>query len=156
MKPHQTVEMLDTMDELLPLIKESLAAGKSIRLLPMGRSMLPMLRQGKDSVVLSPAPNTLSMYDLPLYRRDNGKCYLHRIVGIGERYQCMGDNLFIREADVRPDQIIGLVTAFYRGGKLHSVTEPGYRLYCRIWYHSRYLRRFIHRGIRWIQRRLWK
>jgi len=152
MSSHQAVEMLEKMDELLPLIRETLASGKSIRLSPMGTSMLPMLRQGKDSVVLSPAPEVLSMYDLPLYRRDNGKCYLHRVVGVGERYQCMGDNLFIREADVRPDQIIGLVTAFYRGEKLHRVNAPGYRLYCRVWYHSRYLRRWIRRGIRWLKR----
>ena len=153
MMSHQSVELLEHMDDLLPLIRETLAAGKSIRLLPMGTSMLPMLRQGKDSVVLSPAPEQLSMFDLPLYRRDNGKCYLHRVVGVGARYECMGDHLYIREADVRPDQIIGLVTGFYRGEKYHTVDEPGYRLYCKLWYRSRYLRRFVHRAVSWLRRK---
>ena len=112
-------------------------------------------RQDIDSVVLSPAPEKLGRYDLPLYRRDNGQFVLHRVVEAGETYTCMGDNQFVKEPGVRRDQIIALVTAFTRGEKLHRVTEPGYWLYCRVWYHSRHLRRFWRRGMGWL-RRHWK
>ena len=52
-------------EELMPLIKERLASGGKVRYLPFrGVSMLPMLRQGKDSVELSPLPPKLKKYDL--------------------------------------------------------------------------------------------
>lgn len=138
------------MEELMPLIRERLAAGQSVRFSPRGISMLPMLRQGVDSVVLSPVPEKLKKYDLPLYRRDNGKYILHRIVKAGQTYTCMGDNQFGQEPGLRHDQMIAVVTAFSRGKREHSVNEIGYRLYCRLWYHSRHLRHFWRRGIRWL------
>ena len=141
-----------SMDELVPLFREQLALGRSVRFSPKGVSMLPMLREGKDSVVLSPVPEKLKKYDLPLYQRDNGKYILHRIVKAGETYTCMGDNQFTREDGLRQDQMIGLVTAFYRGNRKISVRSPIYWLYCRAWYWSRPLRHFWRRGIGWIRR----
>lgn len=147
-------EALAPMEELVPLIREALSAGQTVRLSPRGTSMLPMLRQGIDSVELSPVPENLKKYDLPLYRRENGKYVLHRIVDAGCTYTCMGDNQFKPEPGLHRDQMIALVTAFYRGEKKYSVSDPGYRLYCRIWHHSRPLRRFWRRGMGWIRRHL--
>ena len=129
----------------MPLIKERLAEGQSVCFSPKGTSMLPMLRQGIDSVVLSPLPETLGRYDLPLYQRDNGQFVLHRIVVAGDSYTCIGDNQFELEHGVRPDQMIGVVTAFYRGKKRHSVTVPSYRVYCRVWHYTRFPRRILRR-----------
>lgn len=147
-------EALAPMEELVPLIQESLSAGQTVQISPRGVSMLPMLRQGIDSVVLSPISDDLKKYDLPLYRRENGKYVLHRIVDAGCTYTCMGDNQFTPEPGLCRDQMIAVVTAFYRGEKKHSVSEPGYWLYCRIWHYSRPLRRFWRRGMGWIRRHL--
>ena len=133
------------MEQLMPLFKERLGKGQTVRFMPRGISMLPMLRQGIDSVVLSPVPEQLKKYDLPLYQRENGKFILHRIVETGDTYTCLGDNQFDKEYGVSHDQMIGLVTAFYRGEKYHSVNELGYKIYCRAWYRSRNLRRFLQR-----------
>ena len=135
------------LELLMPLIEESLNSGKSVRFSPRGISMLPMLRQGIDSVVLSPLPEKLKKYDLPLYQRDDGKYILHRIVKVSDTYTCIGDNQFELETGVRHDQMIAVVTAFSRGEKEHCVTEPAYQMYCRIWYYSRFAR-FIMRKIR--------
>lgn len=148
------VESFSKMDDLMPLFRERLAAGQSIRFSPRGISMLPMLRQDVDSVVISPMPDRLKKYDLPLYQRENGKYVLHRVVGVNETYTCMGDNQFVEEAGLRHDQMIAVVTAFYRGDKLHSVEEPGYWLYCRFWHYSRPLRRFWRRAMGWLRRHL--
>ena len=56
---------------------------------------------------------------------------------IRESYIMLGDNQFTREAGITRDQMIGVVTAFYRGDKAHSVNEISYQIYCRLWYHSR-------------------
>lgn len=140
------------LEQLMPLIREQLGQGKSVRFSPRGTSMLPMLRQGIDSVVLSPLPEMLKKYDLPLYQRSNGQFVLHRVVEAGQTYTCLGDNQFVKERDLNHDQIIGLVTAFYRGDRKHSVTEPGYRLYCRFWYHTRHVRHLWRWGISRIRR----
>lgn len=143
-----------SMEALVPLFQERLEAGQQVRFSPMGTSMLPMLREGRDSVVLSPAPERLRKYDLPLYRRDNGAYVLHRVTEAGQDYTCIGDNQFIPEPGVRRDQVIAVVTGFRRNGRDHTVTEPGYRLYCRLWHHSRKLRHFWRRGLRWIKRHI--
>ena len=142
------------MEELMPLIQESLSAGKSVRFSPKGTSMLPMLRQGIDCVVLSPISDKLKKYDLPLYQRENGKYVLHRIIRVGDTYTCIGDNQFQKEPGIRQDQLLALVTGFYRGENYHSVNEPAYRFYCRLWHHSRPLRRFWRRGVNFLRRKL--
>ena len=129
------------LEEWMPLIRETLAAGQSVEFSPRGTSMLPMLRQGVDRVVLSPLPERLKKYDLPLYQRKNGQYVLHRILRVGESITCMGDNQFIPESGLQESQMIGLVTAFYRGDKKIPVTDRRYWLYCRLWHKSRPVRR---------------
>lgn len=152
----QSTEYQVRLDDLMPLFRDQLESGNTVKFSPRGISMLPMLRQGIDSVVLSPVTGRLHKYDLPLYRRDDGKYILHRVVEAGETYTCMGDNQFVTEPGVRHDQIIAVVTAFTRGNRMHSVEESGYRLYCRLWYASRKIRRFWRRGMGWLKRRIGK
>lgn len=142
------------LENLIPLFEERLAAGQSVKIFPRGVSMLPMLREDIDSVVLSPLPERLHKYDLPLYQRKNGKYVLHRVVKVGETYACIGDNQFIIEQGLEHSQMIALVTAFYRGDKKYNVTDLRYRLYCHLWHYSRPLRHFWRRVIRWIRRHL--
>lgn len=130
-----------SLDEMMPLFKEHLAAGQHVTFPPRGTSMLPMLYQGRDTVELSPLPEgRLKKYDLPLYQRDDGHYVLHRIVKAGEHYTCIGDNQFELEYPVRHDQLIAVVTAFTRNGKRIEVTDGRYRLYCRFWHVTRPMR----------------
>lgn len=133
------------MEALMPVFREQLEAGHSVRFSPKGVSMLPMLRQGIDTVVLSPLPEKLKKYDIPLYQRDNGKYVLHRIVKVGPTYTCIGDNQFQKETGLRRDQMIAVVTSFSRGERSISVSNFMYRLYCRFWHYSRPVRHFLRR-----------
>ncbi len=130
------------LEQLMPLMRESLAAGNSVRFAPRGTSMLPMLRQGLDSVELSPINGRLKKYDLPLYQRENGQYVLHRIVDVGEAYTCVGDNQFELESGLRHEQMIGVVTVFYRGEQAHRVDALSHKIYCRYWHYSRGVRRY--------------
>lgn len=138
----------------MPLFREQLAAGNRVRFFPKGTSMLPMIRQGVDSVTLAPLPERMKKYDLPLYQRDNGQYVLHRILHVGQTITCIGDNQYDKETGLREDQMIGLVTAFSRNGKEYSVTDWRYWLYCRVWCYSRPLRHFCRRVRHWIRRHL--
>ncbi len=140
------------MHEMVPLMQESLAAGQPVRFSPKGRSMLPMLRQGRDTVTLSPATHPLKRYDIPLYRRDDGSYVLHRIVAVGKTYTCVGDSQFILEKEIRQDQILGVVTAFSRDGRQISVEDPAYRLYVRLLDGTRRVRWFFVRAARKLRR----
>lgn len=142
-------------DELLPLLRERLAAGQTIRYLPFrGVSMLPMLRQGKDAVELAPLPERLSKYDLPVYQYPSGKVVMHRVVDVkDDHYVCLGDNTYEYE-HIRPEQLIGVVSAFKRGEKRINVDAPGYRLYCRVWVAIFPLRKFLKRAKGWLRRHL--
>lgn len=121
-------------EELMDFVRERLASGQSVRYLPFrGVSMLPMLRQGKDSVEISPLPSRLQKYDIPVYRYPSGKYVMHRVVSVrDDHYICLGDNLTELET-ISPEQMIGIVTAFKRGEKRISVDDPLYRGYCRVW-----------------------
>ena len=138
----------------MPLIEESLALGKSVQFYPNGVSMLPMLRQGVDRVVFSPLPEKLHKFDLPLYQRKIGQYVLHRIVRVEQTYTCIGDNHFDYERGLVHDQMIALVTAFYRGERRYEVTDWRYKAYCRIWHYSRPVRHLWHRGQGWLRRHL--
>lgn len=142
-------------DELLPLIRERLAAGQTIRYLPFrGVSMLPMLRQGKDTVELSPLPEKLKKYDLPVYQYPSGKVVMHRVVSVENGYYlCLGDNTYEYEK-ILPEQLIGLVSAFKRADKRIEVTNRSYRLYSRLWVASFPVRRALRRLKRSLRRLL--
>lgn len=141
------------LDELMPVIRERLTEGNSVRFMPRGISMLPMLRQGVDSVVLSPAPDRLKKYDLPLYQRLDGRYILHRIVFVGEEYYgCIGDNQFRVEMGVARLQIIGIVTGFYRKNRYISTDNLLYQFYCRFWHYTRGLRYYWRKTVSRIRR----
>ena len=134
-------EKMMRLEQLMPLIMEQLSRGESVTFSPRGTSMLPMLRQGRDSVVLSPLPKQLKKYDLPLYRRDDGAYVLHRIVQTGETYTCIGDNQFVFETGITHDRVIAVCAAFTRGKKEYSANALRWRVYAVLWHHSRSLRR---------------
>lgn len=129
-----SAELFISGEELLPFLRERLAAGQTVRYLPFrGVSMLPMLRQGIDAVELAPLPERLEKYDLPVYQYPGGKVVMHRVVRVNEdHYICRGDNTY-RDERITEDMLIGKVTAFKRGQKRIEVMDPSYQSYARIW-----------------------
>lgn len=111
----------------------------------IGVSMQPMLRQGRDVVVIKPAGGRLRKYDVALYRRTSGKYVLHRVVRVlPDGYIIRGDNCFADETDITDREIIGVMTGFVRKGRERTVSAPFYRLYARLWVDLYPLRRFVH------------
>ena len=117
----------------------------------VGYSMWPMLKNRRDRVIIrsyevgeSPKQN-----DLLLYRRKDGKFVLHRALWIGED-SCItrGDNTFYLE-EVKPEQILGRVTEFYRKDRHCLVTSGFYRTYVWVWRIFFPLRALL-RGLRFV------
>ena len=100
----------------------------------VGDSMLPLIREGHDLLVIEPVQGRLKKYDVPLYRRDSGQYVLHRILRVRTRdYVLCGDNRWHRETGITDRQIIGRLAAVIRNGKEIPVTAPLYRLYVHLW-----------------------
>ena len=139
------------INEMMPLIMETVKSGKSVELSPRGVSMLPMLREGRDSVLLSAPQGKLKKYDIPLYQRADGTYVLHRIVRVGEYFTCIGDSQYLAEK-VYPDQIIAVVTSFKREGRIISTDSFFYRVYAVFWTCTRPVRYFFVRAKRKLKR----
>ena len=123
------------MDELALIIRQQLKDGGKVEFTPRGTSMLPMLRDNKDAVLLESQNGKLKKYDLPFYQCDNGKYVLHRVVKVCQdgSYIMCGDNQIHREQGIKDKNIIGVVTEFKRKGKRYSCDNFAYRVYCHVW-----------------------
>lgn len=122
-----------SLDEMLPVILQTIEQGHSVRFSPRGNSMRPMLMPGRDKVTLTSPPEQLRKFDLPLYRRENGAFVLHRVVAVREDcYLCLGDNTEVFER-VEKDRILAVVASFTRKGREIRVGSFWYRVYCILW-----------------------
>lgn len=124
-----------SIDDIVPLMKEQINREGCVRFTPKGNSMLPTLRNNKDSVTLEKPKFPLKKYDIAFYLRDNGQYVLHRVVRIEKNgtYVMRGDNQFSDEKGLREDQVIGVVKNFTRKGKEYTQSELSYKMYCAIW-----------------------
>ena len=105
-----------------------------------GVSMRPLLRQGRDLMVIErKGPEPCKKYDAVLFKRPSvsgpDAYVLHRILRVNDdgSYWIVGDNCFTGDT-VREDQILGTLRAVVRDGKKTvSVTSPAYRAYVSLW-----------------------
>ena len=121
-----------------------------------GRSMLPLLREGKDLFTLRRKGNErCRVGDVVLYKRPPNHYVLHRIVRVidGE-YVILGDNCIEYEHGIKDDDIIGVMTSFTRSGHEYSVNCAGYKLYTFMLLHTIPIRIFMKKALGWITR--WK
>lgn len=110
----------------------------------VGDSMMPFIKQGRDILVISKAEGKLKRYDVPLYKRDNGKYVLHRILKVRKNdYVICGDNRWSKEYGITDKHIIGVLTGVIRNGKEILVTDRKYRIYVHLWCDLFPIRAFI-------------
>lgn len=97
----------------------------------VGKSMEPMLVERETAVVIKKAKGLLKKYDVVLFRRKGGEYVLHRIIKVREKdYIICGDSCTEKE-QVLHEQVIGVVTGYYKNGRLIPMSDRRYRLYVR-------------------------
>lgn len=138
------------LNEIIHIIKEKLEAGGKVMFTPNGKSMLPMLRDGEDVVVLEKPKGRLQLFDVALYVRSNGQYVLHRVVSFKSdgTYVMCGDNQYTYEYGIGDDDVVAVMSGFFRKGKAYTKFSLPYRLYINVWYYTRIFRRLCSFGKR--------
>lgn len=122
-------------------IEDAVANGNFV-IHPHGVSMWPMIRHGKDSVVINPVSGRLKKYDIPLYKDKLDRYVVHRIIKVTDTgYVICGDGLYEIEYDITDENIIGVVTGFFRKEKFIPCDDRRYLRYVHFWVDNFYLRK---------------
>ena len=143
------------MEKLLPIMLGEFEQGKTFRMITNGTSMLPLIGNGCDTVVLKkPAVGGLKKYDIPLYRRADGSFVLHRIIRVTkDGYVLCGDNQTAPEAGVTDENILAVACGVIkRDGRIYHLRGARYRVYCAALSVFRPIRRILSKVKRLIPR----
>ncbi len=90
--------------------------GREVTFTPLGNSMLPFIRGGKDAVRLRKNPS-VAIGDVILVRLP-GRYVLHRLIHMdGDRLTLMGDGNIAGTETCTTGDVLGTVTAILRDGK---------------------------------------
>lgn len=100
----------------------------------VGDSMMPLIKQGRDVLVISAVNGRLKRYNIPLYKRDSGQYVLHRILKVRKNdYVICGDNRCNKEYGITDRHIIGVLSGIIRDGREIPVTDIKCRIYAHLW-----------------------
>lgn len=135
-----------TTGEAQAFLPSVLEGGGSVPLTVTGNSMLPFLKDKRDTVWLRETDKP-KRGQILLFRRQDGSFILHRLRRIRR------DGTLVMNGDaqswceiISPDQVLACVTAFSRPGK-KTVSADGFpvRLRDLLWYPTRPIRPFLFR-----------
>ena len=117
----------------------------------VGVSMMPLLRERRDLVMIRRITRPLRRNDAVLFLRPDGAYVLHRIIRVCGNgwYRIAGDNCIGSEL-VPEERIIGILTEVIRDGRHISVNSAEYRRYLRRvpWQRGRLKLRYLCGAIR--------
>lgn len=130
----RTRGMESTMNERNTTYEEELREHGRLVYRNKGVSMLPMLRQDRDLMVIESRPSgEYKKYEVVLYKKDD-QYILHRILKVlPDGYEICGDHNWRKDPVVKKEQILGVLTSFVRDGKEISTDAFLYKSYVHLW-----------------------
>lgn len=100
----------------------------------VGTSMWPLVRPGRDLLVIERRKGRLHRLDVALYRRDSGQYVLHRVLRVlPNGYVICGDNQWRPERGITDAHVIGVLTAVVRNGREVPMSSWYCRAYAHLW-----------------------
>jgi len=110
-----------------------------------GNSMFPLIKEGKDILVISSQTELVAPFDIILTKRPSGRYLLHRIIRKNHdgTFDTAGDNSYKYDSGIRPTEIIGKLTAIIRNDKKNELNSLSYKIYVLIWCRFFFLRKPI-------------
>lgn len=108
-----------------------------------GTSMLPLIREGQDVLVIGKPNRVLKKWDIVLAKRPSGRYLLHRIIRINKdnTYTLCGDNNCIFDYNIKSSEIVGVLDIIISNGKIKDLKGLKYILYLNLWCKPIYFRK---------------
>lgn len=131
--------------EIRGTLTDLLESGGYVPVCVSGYSMRPLLRHNKDTVWIKKCPvSELKRCRIVLYKRNDGKLFLHRIRKIKSPgvFLMNGDAQTFCE-EINASQILGAVYEIERNGRRKPFDCIEFRLYEKIWHLTRPFRPFL-------------
>lgn len=118
-----------TVSEVVKILPDMFKEQEKVFFLPKGVSMRPTICEG-DSVTLVPV-TVPERYDILLYTRADGKAVLHRLIGFDKNggYIMRGDNCTVKEFDITDSDIVAVVKAVEKNGKIYKTYGFGFKMH---------------------------
>ena len=116
-------------------VESEIAEGRSVKFRLKGNSMFPLLRNGKDEVILEKCfPENLKPMDVILFRY-RGAHVLHRIIKRkGNDLLIQGDGSIVAMEHCTINDVVGKVTSICRSsGKTILIESWKWKLYSHLW-----------------------
>lgn len=132
---HKGVRKQLTNEAFFAFVEEELAARRNVKFMVRGISMMPLLWDGRDQVVVQPLGNRLpTRGDVVLFRY-RGRHILHRIIAIKDgRYTMQGDGVCGTTEHAVTEDIIGVVSEVVRpSGRIVKTDSCCWRINSWLW-----------------------
>ena len=111
--------------------ERELAERGSFATCAVGESMRPMLRGGRDMVIIVSPTEKIKKYDVILFKDEGSRYVLHRVVKLNDGgFITRGDNTFFEEY-VSEEDVLGILVKYNKDGVSYSVNSLKYKIYSR-------------------------
>ena len=120
------------IESQIPEMRSVLQSGRLVEFETHGFSMIPLLHDGGDKVVLKQPCFPLKVNDVALCKTDEGRYVLHRVVSLRDGgYVLRGDNCTTTEFCAGDSDVAGIAVSFIRSGKKIEINSRKYCIYVR-------------------------
>ena len=99
-----------------------------------GSSMMPLIRRGKDPVIIAPLRRPVRIGDVVLLTTGAERYVVHRVWKIrGDQIRTLGDNCVNPDPWITQDCVLGQAILYSRNNIKHRLDTPAARLWGRVW-----------------------
>lgn len=96
-----------------------------------GTSMWPLIKEGKDVLVITNDVSQIKKGDIILTKRPSGRYLLHRVIRICKNgtFVICGDNSYKCDKNITKTEILGKLSSIIRNGKKNNLNGIRYNVY---------------------------
>lgn len=141
-------------DEFFSAVRQTLEDGKEVDFTVTGNSMWPLLKHGRDRVVLTGCKaQDIRKGDVILFEALPSKFLLHRVTKLNEKtFETTGDFNTFRDGSFSKDCVCGKAVKFIRKGKSRKASSFLIRFYSAFWRSFYFARKPLLKLLFWVSK----
>ena len=128
------MDYLINEEKFIRIIEDKFLKSENVNLTVTGNSMVPFLVHKRDAVILSAPDDIIKKGDILFYRRQNGKCVLHRVKKITDQgLYFIGDSQNTIEGPLDKSCVLAKCNCVIRKGKLIDNKSIIWKFFRNVW-----------------------